>query len=128
MSGCTNKWLNDLECVQEGMSDCRHGEAQDIARGRPLPWPAPPRNIFAREAERPPDLVLTNSTAEAVEEGLSVRGQRGLARPMDGSSLKPCWGVSVRAVRVTCQGRLEAMVSWMATRFIGSSRATVCIL
>lgn len=81
--------------------------------------------MFARDAERPPDLVLTNSTAEAVEEGLRVRGQR---EPMDGSSLKPCWGVSVRAVSVTGQGRLEAMVSWMATRFIGSSRATVCIL
>ena len=67
--------------------------------------------MLARDAERPPGFVLTKSTAEAVEEGARVRGQRGVAEPGGGSSLKPCWGVRVRAVRVTGQGRLEAMVS-----------------
>ena len=76
-----------------------------------IPLPAPPCSMFPRDAERPPGFMLTNSKAEAVEEGFSVRGQRGLTRPMDESSLKPCWGMRVRAVRVTGQGRLEEMVS-----------------
>ena len=48
--------------------------------------------------------------------------------PTGGSSLKPCWGLRLRVVRVAAQGRFEVMVSLIAMRRMGSSLATVCIL